>query len=135
MFYNATYSFYISCSDQFRGNSIVYFKLPSEFSTRNSEGDKVCSSYESTTLINSTCTLKYINGSLLLYAYLDAASRSSFSIITNFINPINNTYKASAFIMSKGVNYAAALEESLTILSNTYVTARSNDVFLMNNPK
>ena len=43
----------------------------------------------------------------MLYAYLDASSRSSFSIITNLVNPINNTYKSSAFIMSKGVKYAA----------------------------
>lgn len=29
MYYNATYSFFVSCSDQFRGNSIAYIKLPS----------------------------------------------------------------------------------------------------------
>lgn len=56
--------------------------------------------------MDNSCTLKYINGSLLLYASLDATSQTSFSIITNFINPINNTYKASVFIMSKNVKYA-----------------------------
>ncbi len=29
MNYNATYSFFVSCSDQFRGSSIAYIKLPS----------------------------------------------------------------------------------------------------------
>jgi hypothetical protein len=28
MYYNATYAFIVSCSDQFRGNSVVYFSLP-----------------------------------------------------------------------------------------------------------
>lgn len=135
MYYNATYAFYVSCSDQFRGNSIAYIKLPSEFSTRNKEGDKICTSYESTTLLNNTCTLKYVNGSLVLYAYLDATSQTSFSIITNFVNPINNTYKASAFVISRGVKYAMTNEESITILSNSYATANTSDVFLLNNPK
>jgi len=106
MYFNATYAFFVSCSDLFRGNSIVYIKLPSEFSTKNKEGDKICTSYESTTLLNNLCTLKYINGSLMLYTNLDATSQTSFSIITNLVNPMNNTYKALAYVTSKGVNYA-----------------------------
>ena len=47
-----------------------------------------------------------MNGSLYLYANLDATSQTSFSIITNFINPINNTYLASVQVTSKGVKYA-----------------------------
>ncbi len=42
----------------------------------------------------------------MLYANLQATSQTSFSLLTNFINPINNTYKASAYISSKGVKYA-----------------------------
>lgn len=106
MYFNATYEFFVSCSDQFRGDSIAYIKLPSEFSTRNKEGERYCSSYESATLLNNSCTLKYINGSLYLYTNLDATSQTSFSIITNLINPINNTYLASAHVTSKTVKYA-----------------------------
>ena len=106
MYFNASYSFYISCSDQFRGDSILYIKLPDEFSTKNKEGEYTCTSYESTTLVTNKCYLKYINGSLMLYANLQATSQTSFSLLTNFINPINNTYKASAYISSKGVKYA-----------------------------
>lgn len=71
----------------------------------------------------------------MLYANLQATSQTSFSLLTNFINPINNTYKASAYISSKGVKYAQTTSQSITILSNSYVTANSNSVFLMNNPK
>ncbi len=71
----------------------------------------------------------------MLFANLDATSQTSFSIITNFVNPINNTYRASAFVMSRGVKYAETNEDGLTILSNSYLTANNNDVFLLNNPK
>ncbi len=121
MYFNATYEFYVSCADQFRANSIAYIKLPSEFSTRNREGVQSCTSYESTTLVENLCTLKYINGSLVLFANLDATSQTSFSIITSFVNPINNTYRASAFVMSRGVKYAETNEDGLTILSNSYL--------------
>jgi hypothetical protein len=72
---------------------------------------------------------------LVLFATLDATSQTSFSIITNFVNPINNTYRASVFVMSRGVKYAETNEDGLTILSNSYLTASFSDVFLLNNPK
>lgn len=94
-----------------------------------------CTSFESSTLLDNTCTLSFINGSFILSTYLDATSQSSLSIITNLINPTNNTYNASASIMSKGVLYAATPQQSIRILSNSYKAGGIKDVFLMNNPK
>lgn len=37
--------------------------------------------------------------------------------------------------MSRGVKYAETNEDGLTILSNSYLSANTNDVFLLNNPK
>jgi hypothetical protein len=71
----------------------------------------------------------------MLYTSIEATSQSSLSIITNFVNPTNNTYSASAFVMSKGIIYASATDSSITILSNSYITASSNSAFLMNSPK
>jgi hypothetical protein len=125
----------VSCSDQFRGDSILYIKLPTEFSSRNKASTQYCTSYESSTLLKNTCTLSLINGSFILSASLDATSQSSLSIITNLVNPPNNTYSASANIMSKGVLYASAPLQSIKILSNSYKAGGIKDVFLMNNPK
>ena len=113
----------------------MYIQLPSEFNTKNNEGNLTCSSYESSTLIDNKCTLKYINGLFMLYTDLDSTSQTSFSIITNFVNPINNTYQASVYVMSKGVKYAATPNEPLTILSNSFQNGSRNDITLMNNPK
>jgi len=133
--FNATYTFYVSCSDQFRGDSILYINLPTQFSNQNKAGNLYCSSFESTTLVNNLCTIGFINGSFVLSTALDATSQSALSIITNLVNPSNNTYSASANIMSKGVLYASAPLQSIRTLSNSYATGRVKDVFLMNNPK
>jgi hypothetical protein len=125
----------VSCSDQFRGDSILYIKLPTEFNSKNKVSSLYCTSFESSTLINNLCTLSIINGSFVLSTQLDATSQSSLSIITNLINPSNNTYSASANIMSKGVLYASAPPQTMKILSNSYQLGSTKDVFLMNNPK
>lgn len=49
--FNASYVFQLSCSDVFRGDSILYIQLPQAFSTTNSLGSMSCASYESTTLV------------------------------------------------------------------------------------
>ena len=104
--YKAQYSFVISCSDIFRGDSILYIKLPNEFSTKNKLGNITCTSHESTTLPEDSCQLSHINGSFVLWTKLEATSQASLSLITEFINPTNNTYTANATVLSKGVLYA-----------------------------
>ena len=66
--FNASYAFVVGCSDLFRGDSQLYIKLPSEFSTKNQLGDISCSSAESTTLVEERCVLSYINGSFMISA-------------------------------------------------------------------
>jgi hypothetical protein len=66
---------------------------------------------------------------------IDASSQSSLSVILNLVNPINNTYVASAYVNSKGTQYASSGNSSLTILSNSYSTAQSSHVSLLNMPK
>lgn len=42
--YNASYTFVLSCNDLFRGDSILYIKLPSDFSSNNTNSVMGCSS-------------------------------------------------------------------------------------------
>ena len=106
--FNASYVFQLSCSDVFRGDSTLYIKLPQAYSTTNPLGAIACSSYESTTLVNPTCELSYINNVFTLSTSIDASSQSALSILINLVNPINNTYKASAYVTSKGTQYASS---------------------------
>jgi hypothetical protein len=133
--FNATYVFRLSCSDVFRGDSTLYIKLPQAFETTNAQGSLACSSYESTTLVNPTCTLSYINGFFTLSTAIDASSLSALSIIVQLKNPTNNTYAASAYVTSKGTQYASSGNTSITILANSYKLANSKDVELKNTPK
>ena len=112
--------FQLSCSDVFRGDSTLYIRLPSAYSTTNAVGNLSCSSYESTTLIQPTCTLGYVDNVFTLYTSIDASSQSSLSLLVNLVNPINNTYAASAYVTSKGTQYASASNSSITILNNAY---------------
>jgi len=134
--YNASYTFQLSCSDVFRGDSTLYISLPSAFAAGNPLGSYPCSSYESTTLVNPICTLSNIGGVLTLSTNIDASSQSSLSLLIKLVNPINNTYSANAYVTSKGTQYASSGNSSLTILSNTYVVgAKLTSVYLMNSPK
>ena len=133
--YKARYSFVISCSDIFRGDSILYIQLPNEFSTKNKLGNITCTSLESTTLQQDSCQLSHINGSFVLWTKLEATSQASLSLLTEFINPTNNTYSAKATVLSKGVLYAQTENSLLTILSTNYTQASGNSAFLMNSPK
>lgn len=65
--FNASYSFVMGCNDLFRGESILYISLPSDFSTKNKQGDIYCTSAESTTLVADVCHLAYINGTFMLW--------------------------------------------------------------------
>ena len=132
--FNTSYTFQLSCSDVFRGDSILYIALPSAYGN-NRLGNYSCSSYESTTLISPVCTLQNINGVLTITTSIDASSQSSLSLILNLVNPINNTYSSSAYVKSKGTQYASSVNSSITILSNSYALARSSDVQLLNLPK
>ena len=89
---------------------------------------------ESTTLQEDSCQLAHINGSFVLWTKLEATSQASLSLLTEFINPTNNTYIATASVLSKGVIYAQTENSHLTILSTSYVEA-VNSAFLMNSPK
>jgi len=51
------------------------------------------------------------------------------------VNPINGTYSASAYVTSKGTQYASASNSSITILSNSYIIADVKNVHLLNTPK
>ena len=133
--FNASYSFVVSCTDLFRGDSILYIVLPNAFTTKNNLGNISCTSLESTSLQEDVCHLAHINGSFVLWANLEATSQTSLSLITNFVNPTNNTYSASAYLLSKGVLYAETELSYLTILSTNYITASYNSAFLMNSPK
>ena len=133
--FNASYTFQLSCSDVFRGDSILYIALPSAYSTTNALGSIPCTSYESTTLVTPTCTLSYINNVFTLSTSIDASSQSALSVIVNLVNPINNTYAASAYVTSKGTQYASASNSSIKILHNSYSTAQIKNVRLMNSPK
>lgn len=133
--FNASYVFQLSCSDVFRGDSTLYIRLPSAFSTTNALGTLPCSSYESTTLVQPTCTLSYIDNVYTLSTSIDASSQSSLSLIINLVNPINNTYAASAYVTSKGTQYASASNSSITILDNSYRLAEVKNVQLLNTPK
>jgi hypothetical protein len=133
--FNTSYVFQLSCSDVFRGDSILYISLPTAYSSGNKLGSYPCSSYESTTLISPVCTLQNINGVFTLTTSIDASSQSSLSLILNLVNPINNTYAASAYVNSKGTQYASSGNSSITILSNSYATAQFSDVSLLNMPK
>lgn len=132
--FNTTYTFQLSCSDVFRGDSMLYIALPSAYGN-NRLGTYSCSSYESTTLISPVCTLQNINGVLTITTPIDASSQASLSLILNLVNPINNTYSASAYVKSKGTQYASSVNSSITILSNSYALAQSSDVQLLNLPK
>lgn len=133
--YNASYVFQLSCSDVFRGDSILYISLPSAYSTSNKIGSFPCSSYESTTLVTPTCKITNINGVFTLTTSIDASSQSSLSLLINLVNPINNTYYASAYVTSKGTQYASSTNSSITILANSYSLAKVSDVSLLNMPK
>jgi len=133
--FNATYVFQLSCSDVFRADSILYVTLPQAFSTTNPSGTFPCSSYESTTLVTPYCQITNLNGILTLYTNIDASSQSSLSLIINLVNPINNTYSASAYVTSKGTQYASSTSTSLTILSNSYALGKVSNVELLNTPK
>lgn len=135
-YFNASYSFQLSCSDIFRSDSIIYINLPTAYSTVNSPGVIPCSSYESTTLVSPTCTLGFVGGVFTLYTSIDATSQSSLSLLVNLVNPSNDTYSASVSVSSKGTSYAAASSSSISILTNTYsVAPKLNTVFLLNSPK
>jgi hypothetical protein len=133
--FNASYVFQLSCSDVFRGDSTLYISLPSAYSTNNPLGTLPCSSYESTTLVAPVCTLQNINGALTLSTSIDASSQSTLSLLINLVNPINNTYFASASVTSKGTQYASSGNSSITILANSYQRAQKSDVDLINMPK
>lgn len=133
--FNASYAFQLSCSDVFRGDSTLYITLPQAFSTTNPLGTYPCSSYESTTLVQPVCTLSNINNVFTLSTSIDASSQSSLSLLINLVNPFNNTYYASAYVTSKGTQYASASNSSITILSNSYMSAKKQDVELLNTPK
>ena len=66
---------------------------------------------------------------------IDANSQSSLSLLVNLVNPINNTYAASAYVTSKGTQYASSGNNSITILPDTYRIAQSKNVRLLNTPK
>lgn len=55
--------------------------------------------------------------------------------MVNLVNPINNTYAASAYVTSKGTQYASAGNSSLTILNNAYSRANIKNVELLNTPR
>ena len=133
--FNSSYLFQLSCSDVFRGDSVLYINLPSAYSSGNRLGRYSCTSYESTTLVAPVCTLQNINGVFTLTTSIDASSQSSLSLIINLANPINNTYVASAYVTSKGTQYASSGNSSITILSNSYARAQASDVSLLNLPK
>ena len=71
----------------------------------------------------------------MLWADIEATSQTSLTILTNLINPTNNTYSASAEVQSRGVVYANTANSSLTILSTSFVRPTSKSVYLMNSPK
>ena len=133
--FNASYTFVLSCNDLFRGDSILYIRLPSEFSSNNTRSSVVCSSLESTTLYENKCYLSYINGTFTLWTKLQATSQTSLTLLVNLVNPTNNTYSSSAIVQSKGIVYAEAQPSYLTILSSSYSVASSSSAFLMNSPK
>lgn len=133
--FNASYVFQLSCSDVFRGDSMLYLSLPSSYATTNPVGTVPCSSYESTTLVAPTCTLSSVNNVFTLSTSIDASSQSALSILVNLVNPINGTYSASAYVTSKGTQYASASASSIIILSNSYLTAPTKSVELLNTPK
>lgn len=125
----------MSCSDVFRGDSTLYINLPTAYSTTNTVGSYSCSSYESTTLVTPTCNIQNINGIFTLSTSIDASSQSSLSLLITLVNPINNTYSASAYVTSKGTQYASSGNSSITILANQYSKAQKSDVDLINMPK
>jgi hypothetical protein len=105
--YNASYTFLISCTDVIRFNSKLYISLPSSYSVSNPTGNLSCWSYESTTLVRPTCTLSYINGSFMLSTdLLSSSSQISLTLVTNLVNPANNTYYISGQFLSQGNLYA-----------------------------
>jgi hypothetical protein len=133
--FNASYVFQLSCSDVFRGDSTLYLTLPASYATTNPAGTIPCSSYESTTLVAPVCTLSSINNVFTLSTSIDASSQSALSILVNLVNPINGTYSTSAYVTSKGTQYASAAASSITILSNSYLSAPTKAVELLNTPK
>lgn len=66
---------------------------------------------------------------------IDASTLSALSVIVNLVNPINNTYAASAYVTSKGTQYASSGNSSITILQDSYQSAQIKNVRLMNTPK
>ena len=135
MGYRALYTFRLSCSDVFRGDSTLYVKLPASFETSNALGTYTCSSFESTTLVKPECTLSKENGELLLSTSIDASSQSSLSLLISLVNPLNNDYTANAYVKSKGNTYANSGTSSLTILKDSFTAGRRSDVELTNVPK
>lgn len=133
--FNATYVFILSCGDLFRGDSVLYIKLPAAYSALNTLGQKYCTSYESGTLVEEKCEIKRINGQLVIMANLGATSQTSLSIITSLFNPTNNTYYATAEVTSRGVVYASTENKILTIISDKYSISQSSSARLMNSPK
>ena len=81
------------------------------------------------------CSLANKNGQLTLSTSIDASSQSSLSLIINLVNPINDTYTASAYVTSKGTQYASSSNSQLTILANSYQRAQKSDIELLNMPK
>lgn len=85
------------------------------------------------------CTLSYINGTYMLSTdLLSSSSQLSLTLVTNLVNPTNNTYYISAMFTSQGTYYAKTSPDAgyqLIIFNNSYLTGASTNVYLTNMPR
>jgi hypothetical protein len=137
--YNSTYTFLISCTDVIRSNSKLYISLPSAYAVSNPPSNISCWSYETTTLVRPICTLSYINGTYMLSTdLLSSSSQLSLTLVTNLVNPANNTYYISAIFVSQDNYYAKTEPDAgyqLTIFNNSFLTGLPTNVYLTNLPR
>lgn len=133
---DAKYNFLISCTDVIRANSVLYVYMHGNYNISNSNAQRTCFSYESTTLISPNCTLQTVNGSLALVVPIkSSASQVSLTLQTNFINPTPGTYNFSARFFSDGIQFSNTNIYNKTIYNNTYSTGMINQVSLINLPR
>lgn len=83
--------------------------------------------------------LSYINSTYMLSTdLLSSSSQLSLTLVTNLVNPSNNTYSISAIFISQGTYYAKTSPDGgyqLTVFNNSFLTGVAANAFLTNMPK
>lgn len=133
--YLASYNFMISCTDVIRVNSILYIYLHTNYNISNAM-NKICTSYEATTLVSPNCTLLFINGTYALRVPIrSAANQISLTVQTMFVNPVAGVYGFSCKFFSDDILFSTTDTYNLSIYNNSYTVSNGSQVALLNLPR